>query len=100
MEEKAFAETGFQNWQKAIDIFRAHEGSYFHREAKPKWMARKQPTIEALLSSHLAQLHLTRRNGLLSKLRAIVYLTQQGIAVQGHTELDGNLYHFMQIWLK
>ena len=64
MGEKAFAETGFQNWRKAIDKFRAHEGSHFHREAKLKWMARGQPTIEAQLSSHLAQLQLTRRNGL------------------------------------
>ena len=98
MGEKAFAETGFQNWRKAIDKFRAHEGSHFHREAKLKWMAREQPTIEAQLSSHLAQLQLIRRNGLLSQLRAIVYLTRQGIAVRGHTELDGNLYHLMQMW--
>ena len=36
MGEKAFAETGFENWRKAIDKFRAHEGSHFHREAKLK----------------------------------------------------------------
>ena len=64
MGEKAFAETGFQNWQKAIDKFRALKGSHFHTEAKLKWMARRQPRIETQLSSHLARLQLTRRNGL------------------------------------
>ena len=100
MGEKAFTETGFQNWRKAIDKFRAHEGSHFHREAKLKWMARGQPTIEAQLNSQLAQLQLSRRNGLLSQLRAIVYLTRQGIAVRGHTELEGNLQQLMQMWSK
>ena len=95
MGENAFTETGFQNWQKALDKFRAHEGSHFHKEAKLKWMARGQPTIEAQLSSHLAQLQLTRRNGLLSQLRAIVY---QSIAVRGHTELEGNLQQLMLMW--
>ena len=81
MGEKAFNETGFENWQKALEKFRAHKCSHFHREAKQKWMARGQPTIEAQLSSHLAQLQMTRRNGLLSQLRAVICLTRQGIAV-------------------
>ena len=76
-----FTETRFQNWQKALDKFKAHEGSHFHREAKLKWMARGQPTIEAPLRTHLVQLQLTRGNGFLSQLRAIIYLIQQGIAV-------------------
>ena len=54
MGEKAFTEIGFQNWQKALEKFRAHKGSHLHREAKLKCMARGQPIIEAQLSSHLA----------------------------------------------
>ena len=98
MGEKAFTETGFQNWRKALEKIRSHEGSHLHREAKLKWMARGQPTIEAQLNSHLAQLQMTRRNGLLLQLRAIIYLTRQGIAVGGHTELEGNLQQLMQMW--
>ena len=34
--EKAFTETGFQNWRKAMDKFKYHEGSHVHREAQMK----------------------------------------------------------------
>ena len=99
MGEKAFSETGFQNWQKALEKFRAHEGSHVHREAKEKWIVRGQPTIEAQMSSHMAQLQLTRRKGLLYQLRAIMFLIRQGIAIQGHTESEGNIQQLLQMWI-
>ena len=100
MEEKAFTETGFQNWRKAVDKFKAHECSHAHREAKMKWIARQQPTIEAQISSQMAQLQMTRRHGLVTQLRAIVFLTRQGIAIRGHTESEGNLHQLLQVWSK
>ncbi len=100
MGETAFTKTGFQNWRKAVDKFKAHEGSHVHREAKLKWMARGQPTIEVQISSQMAQLQMTRRQGLLTQLRAIVYLTRQGIAIRGHTESEGNLQQLLQMWSK
>ena len=79
--EKAFTEDGFRNWRKALEKFKSHEGSHVHREAKLKWMARGKPTIESQISSQVAQQQSLRRQGLLVQLRAIVYLTRQGIAL-------------------
>ena len=52
------------------------------------------------VSSQMAQLQMTRRQGLLTQLRAIVYLTRQGIAIRGHTESEGNLQQLLQMWSK
>lgn len=69
-----------------------------HREAKLKWMSRKQPTIAAQMSSQVAQLQMKRRQGLLIQLRAIRFLTRQGIALRGHSESDGNLHQLLCAW--
>ncbi len=100
MGEKAFTEDGFQNWRKALEKFRSHEGSHTHREAKLKWMARGNPTIESRISSQVAQQQSLRRQGLLIQLRAVVYLTRQGIALRGHTESEGNLTQLLKVWSK
>ena len=84
--EKAFTQDGFQNWRKAIEKFKAHECSHTHKEAMMKWNARGRPTIAAELSSQLSKLQQLRREGLLMQLRAILFLTRQGIAIRGHTE--------------
>ena len=64
MGEKAFTETGFQNWKKAIEKFKLHEGSHAHREALSKWMACGRQTIAAQLNSQLQQSQKVRREGL------------------------------------
>lgn len=78
---KAFTESGFQNWKKAGEKFKAYEGSHVRREGKLKWMAQQKPTIEGQISSHISQLQMTRRQGLLLQLKAIVFLTQQGVPI-------------------
>ena len=100
MGEKAFTEDGFQNWKKALEKFKSHEGSHVHREAKLKWMARGKPTIESQINSQIAQQQSLRRQGLLVQLRAIVYLTRQGIALRGHSESEGNLPQLLKMWGK
>lgn len=49
MGEKAFTESGFQNWRKAVDKFKSHESSHVHREAQMKCATCGQPTIESRL---------------------------------------------------
>ena len=98
MGEKAFTESGFRNWRKSMDKFKAHDASHVHREAKLIWMARGKPTIQEHMSSQMVQLQMTRRQGLFMQLRAIVYLTRQGIAIRGHTESEGNLPQLLRMW--
>ena len=57
-------------------------------------------TIETKLSSQLASQQIRRRQGLLLQLRAIVFLTRQGIAIRGHSESEGNLLQLMHAWSK
>ena len=96
--EKAFTQNGFQKWRKAIEKFKAHESSHTHKEAIMKWNARGKPTITAELSSQLSKLQQLRREGLLMQLRAILFLTRQGIAIRGHTESEGNLQQLLKMW--
>jgi hypothetical protein len=96
--EKIFTEKGFQNWKKAIEKFKAHEGSLSHKEANVKWIAQGRPTIGSQISSQVKKLQQTRRAGLICQLRGIQYLARQGIAFQGHTELEGNLKQQLLTW--
>ena len=94
-EKMFFIEKWFQNWKKAIEKFTTHEGSLSHTEAKVKWMAKGRPTIGCHM---LLQVQKTRRAGFLCQLRAVQYLARQGIAFQGHTDLDGNLKATLLTW--
>ena len=47
MREKAFVETGFENWQRNLGLMKAH--MFIEKPNKSG-----QPTIEAQMSSHLA----------------------------------------------
>ena len=100
MGENAFTNTGFQNWRKAMEKFKCHESSQVHREAYMKWTFLGHPTIEAQMRSHSAQVQMTRRQGILAQLRAIVFLTRQGIALRGHVESEGNLTQLLLLWSK
>ena len=61
-------------------------------------MAQGRPTIESQISLQMKRLQQTRRAGLLRQLRGIQYLAHQGIAFQGHTELEGNLKQQLLTW--
>lgn len=69
--------------------FKAHGSSHTHKEAMMKWNARGKQTIAAELSSQLSKLQKLRREGLLMQLRAILFLTRQGITIRGHTNSEG-----------
>lgn len=73
MGEKAFTETGFQNWKEVLEKFKSHDGSHAHSEALSKWMDRGRPTISAQLHSQLRQLQRVQRQGLLMQLKAVQF---------------------------
>lgn len=54
-----------------------------------KWNARGKQTTSAELSSRLSKLQKLRREGLFMQLRAILFLTRQGITIRGHTNSEG-----------
>ena len=91
-------ENVYTEWfSEVAESNRAHECSHTHKEAIMKWNARYKPTIAAELSSQLLKLQRLRREGLLMQLRAILFLTSQGIAIRGHTESEGNLQQLKNV---
>ena len=93
--ESTFTTTGFNNWKKALEKFRKHSVSITHHEAEMKWQQLQQPSISNKLNSQLQSVQASRRCALLKQLKAIKYLLRQGIAVRGHTEIEGNLYQLL-----
>ena len=83
---------------KALKKFANHEASDAHREAVMKWKIIQQPSIDVQFNSQMSTLRASRRQGLLKQLRALQYLLRQGIAIRGHTEVEGNLYQLLKVW--
>ena len=98
--EDAFSVTGFDTYKKALEKFRIHENSDSHQEAKLKWAALKNPSIQEQLSSQIAQAQANRRSGLLKQLEVLRFLLRQGIALRGHDEEEGNLLQLLLLWSK
>ena len=94
----AFTSTGFNNWKKAHEKFGSHSISHVHREAKMKWLASGKPTLQERFSSQLVLLQNTRRKALLHQLSSLRFLLRQGLAIRGHTELEGNLRQLLMMW--
>ena len=98
MGENAFVCTGFDNWKKALEKFKAHSNSSTHKEAKMKWASLGKPTVQQQLDSHAKKLQASRREGLLTQLSAVRFLLRQGIAIRGHSDTEGNLRQLLSAW--
>lgn len=88
--------TGFDNWKKAKDKFRAHEKSQTHRDALFAHRAHKQPPVTAQLSDQVLRQQKCHRDFLMIELSSLKYLMRQGLAVRGHKEEEGNLYQLLK----
>ena len=52
----------------------------------------------AQLSSEVARVQTTRRAGFLKQLTGMRFFLRQGIALQGHSEREGNLPQLLSAW--
>ena len=91
----AFTTNGFNNWKKAHEKFSSHTSSHVHKEAQMKWLASLKPSLPECFSSQIVRLQTTRRKALICQLS---HLLRQGLAVRGHTELEGNLRQLLMMW--
>ena len=96
--DNAFSVNGFDNYAKATVKFRAHGKCDAHREAMMRWHSQNSPTIAAQLSSQEDRVQTTRRAGFLKQLTGMRFLLRQGIALRGHSELEGNLPQLLSAW--
>ena len=95
--DQAFTQTGFQNWKKAAEKFKKHEASNCHKESVLKLSTRKAQTVDTILSTQQQRLQATRREGLVQLTTSLMYLLRQGLAIRGHTEVEGNLYQLLKL---
>ena len=77
-----------------------HESSSMQAEAVLKLRARQSsPGVDSLLNKQLESKQLFHRKMLMKLLRAISYLTRQGLLLRGHHEdknsFEGNLYQLL-----
>ena len=61
-------------------------------------MAQGKPYLPQYFSSQLAQLQETRRNALLCQLSGSRFLLRQGLAIRGHSEMEGNLRQLLRMY--
>ena len=94
----AFTEIGFNNWKKAHEKFTNHSVSHTHKEAKMKWLAFGKRSLPQQFSSQITRSQDSRRKALLHQLSAIRFLLRQGLALHGHTEMEGNLRQLLMMW--
>ena len=95
-----FTQTGFSNWQKALDKFRKHETSDCHINAV--YMVSKAATassgIDEILSTSLAKEKASNRAALLVILSTIRFLARQGLPLRGNYIGGGEVNsNFMQL---
>jgi len=99
--EPTFSTSGSKNWTKALNKFDTHQSSEAHRAAMLKWeLTSKQTPINVQFESKVSKLQGCRRQCLLQQLDSLRYLLRQGMAVCGHAEKDGNLYHLLLLMAK
>ena len=93
----AFVSTGFQNWKRALEKFRAHEKSFTHKSAFQAWYAAQQAqnnpekNVLSLINLQHKKTVEENRQYLKAIIDTIIFLGKQGISFRGHRENDESL---------
>ena len=95
--EQAFISVGFDNWKKAGEKFGTHDRSRLHHEALMKLTFSQQPDVRTMIDTRSKADQAQRRSMLVKQLSSLRYLLQQGLAIRGHDECDGNLYQLLHL---
>ena len=93
--ESAFITTGYNNWKKALQRFDNHSKSGSHKEAVLKIQQLKRPSVVTMLDSSHKNSQKVHRDMLLRILSSLKFLLQQGLAIRGHEEMEGNLMQLL-----
>ena len=93
--DKAFVETGFSNWQKALRKFRKHEQSTHHRFAVDTTIKSSKDVDEMLSSAH-AKEKADNRKALYTIVSTIRFLARQKTHEEAVSDHDANLGAFLQ----
>ena len=95
--EDSFTTNCFNNWKKALERFRHHQESAYHKEAAMKFKTSQQSSILDQLVVQADKEKAENRRILLKQLSSLRFLLRQGLAIRGHKESEGNLMQLMQL---
>ena len=91
-------ERGFTNWKKAIERFKSHERSGFHKSAV---MMIDSASASVSVARHLNKKHeremVESRHALSKIFSSLKYLAAQGLAIRGKTEETSNYRQLLQL---
>ena len=98
-KERTFIETGFSNWKKAIEKFRAHASMATHIHATE--VLSRPSHVDELLSQTVAAQKRENSRCLMKLLENIVFLGRQGLALHGDSDdKTGNFYQLVLLRAK
>lgn len=86
--EATFIHTGFSNWNDPGRTLEGHQRSDYHTEAllKLSLMQTTTPVIQQLSKKHHKDMQ-ENRDQLMTVIKAVKYLSRQGLALRGTTEV-------------
>jgi hypothetical protein len=93
----SFTSSGFSDWKNALRALAQHNSSRFHSECLYIAEQQSKPSVIARIDTATRQQQEQRRRLLMAEASSLQYLLRQGIALRGHTEVDGNLFQLMQL---
>lgn len=95
--EATFISTGFSNWKKALEKFKAHEKTDAHKEAVMKLARSSKPSIATQLNEHHNSEIKRARSALMIIFTTLRTLCRQGLAVRGHDDFNSNLMQILEL---
>ena len=90
LKNDTFVNTGFQNWKKALDVYREHEKSPAHKASMESWCSYKASAAHGSVVEQLdsaSEREIKERREYLSRVVAVTkFLGKQNIPFRGHDE--------------
>lgn len=97
-KECTFITAGFQNWKRALELFRGHARCQSHKYAVNQVCQHdKAEPVHVLLSTQTQEGQVKARASLEVIFTSIKYLARQGLALRGHRDGEGNFHQLLQL---
>ena len=92
-----FTEHGFQNWKKGVEYLKQHQRSDPHVLATVKLEGMKGTPINRVMSDAISKQQQVARDGLKAIVTSLIYLGQNGLAIRGHENDEGNFQSLLRL---
>lgn len=95
---KAFSQSGFSSWNKALERFKMHETSEIHRFCVlHKANLERGINVQSMLSKSKLEDMKTARTALLKMISTLRFLMTGGLAIRGHEDQNSNYIRLLKL---